>query len=126
MERIETKKAPAAIGPYSQAVKAGGFLFVSGQIPVDPATGAVVTGGIAAQTDKVIDNLEAILSEAGSSLSSVVKTEVYIRDMNEFAAMNDVYASRFCSDIKPARATVEVSRLPKDVLVEIACVAVLS
>lgn len=126
MKKIETAKAPAAIGPYSQAVLAGGFIYVSGQIPVDPATGAVVDGGISVQTVRVLDNLEAILSAAGSSLDHVAKTEVYLKEMGDFAAMNEVYANKFSGPIKPARVTVEVSRLPKDVLVEISCTAVVS
>jgi 2-iminobutanoate/2-iminopropanoate deaminase len=125
MERIDTKNAPAAIGPYSQAVTAGGFLYVSGQIPINPATGFIVEGGIAEQTSRVIDNLEAILSEAGISLSAVVKTDVFIKNMNDFAVVNGIYAERFNGEIKPSRSTVEVSRLPKDVLVEIACIAIL-
>jgi 2-iminobutanoate/2-iminopropanoate deaminase len=122
---IATGYAPAAIGPYSQAVRAGNLLFTAGQIPLDPATGQVVAGGITAQTARVLDNLIAILAEAGSSLSQVVKTTVYLKDFNDFAAMNSVYGEYFIAagGQPPARSTVEVSRLPKDVLIEIELVA---
>jgi 2-iminobutanoate/2-iminopropanoate deaminase len=119
---IKTANAPAAIGPYSQAVSFHGFIFVSGQIPLDPATGQVVAGGIEEQTQRVLQNLLAVVEAAGSSLTEIVKTTVYLKDMNEFGAMNEVYG-RFFTDGAPARATVEVSRLPKDVRVEIDCVA---
>jgi 2-iminobutanoate/2-iminopropanoate deaminase len=119
---VSTKDAPQAIGPYSQAIKANGFVFVAGQIPIDPATGSVITGDIAAQTERVMKNLEAILRAAGSSLVQVVKSTVYLKKMSEFAAMNEVYG-RFFKTAPPARATVEVSRLPKDVLVEIDVIA---
>jgi 2-iminobutanoate/2-iminopropanoate deaminase len=119
---ISTPAAPAAIGPYSQAVRAGDFLFVSGQIPLDPATGALVGGtwqpDVAVQTRRVLENLEAIVAAAGASLAAVVKTTVYLAEMNDFPVMNDVYASFFGAPA-PARATVQVSRLPKDVRVEI-------
>ena len=120
---INTHAAPKAIGPYSQAVVAGGFVFVSGQIALNPSTGPIIEGGIKDQTLQVLKNIEAILKEAGLSLNRVVKTEVYLKDFNEFAAMNEIYATFFPGDIKPARVTVEVSRLPRDVLVEIGCVA---
>jgi 2-iminobutanoate/2-iminopropanoate deaminase len=119
---VSTKDAPQAIGPYSQAIKAGAFIFVSGQIPIDPATGQVINGDISAQTERVMKNLEAILRAAGSSLARVVKSTVYLKNMSEFAAMNEVYG-RFFKSAPPARATVEVSRLPKDVLVEIDVIA---
>jgi 2-iminobutanoate/2-iminopropanoate deaminase len=119
---IQTKDAPQAIGPYSQAIKAGGFVFVSGQIPIDPATGNIITGDVSAQTERVMKNLDAILRAAGSSLAQVVKSTVYLKNMSEFAAMNEVYG-RFFKTAPPARATVEVSRLPKDVLVEIDVIA---
>ena len=119
---VSTTGAPAAIGPYSQAIVSNGFAFVSGQIPLDPATGALVEGGIAEQTARVLDSLKAVLEAAGSSLSSVVKTTVYLKDMGEFAAMNEVYA-RYFTENPPARATVEAARLPKDVRVEIDCIA---
>jgi 2-iminobutanoate/2-iminopropanoate deaminase len=121
-EVIATPDAPQAIGPYSQAIRAGGFVFVSGQIPLDPATGQVVTGDTAAQTARVLNNLEAVLKAAGSSLAKVVRTTVYLKDLTEFAAVNEAYAIFFPLDA-PARATVEVARLPKDVRVEIDCIA---
>ena len=119
---VSTKEAPQAIGPYSQAIKAAGLVFVSGQIPIDPANGNVISGDIAAQTERVLKNLQTIVRAAGSDFSRVVKTTVYLKNMSEFAAMNEVYA-RFFKGAPPARATVEVSRLPKDVLVEIDLVA---
>ncbi|MGH9755832.1 MAG: RidA family protein [Blastocatellia bacterium] len=122
MESIQTDRAPQAIGPYSQAIKANGFIFASGQIPLDPATMRVVEGGIEEQTGRVLDNLKAVLEAAGSSLDRVVKTTVYLADMNEFAAMNEIYA-RYFGATKPARATVQVARLPRDVKVEIDVVA---
>jgi 2-iminobutanoate/2-iminopropanoate deaminase len=121
---VITEHAPQAIGPYSQAIKAGGFVFVSGQIPIDPATGLIVQAEVAAQTDRVLQNLKAILTAAGTSLDNVVKTTVFLKSMGDFAAMNEVYA-RFWKKAPPARSTVEVSRLPKDVLVEIDVIAVL-
>ena len=126
MKSVETVKAPAAIGPYSQAVRTGDLVFVSGQLPIDPANGLIVSGGIVDQTNRAIDNLEAVLFAAGSSIEHVVKTEVFLKNMSDFAAMNEVYASRFTGKVKPARATVEVSRLPKDALIEIACFATIS
>jgi 2-iminobutanoate/2-iminopropanoate deaminase len=121
---ISTDKAPKAIGPYSQAVVAHGFAFVSGQIPLNPANGQVVEGGIREQTRRVLDNIEAILQASGSSLRQVVKTTVYLKNLEEFAVMNEVY-SEFFADHPPARATVEVARLPRDVRVEIDCIATL-
>lgn len=121
---IHTEKAPAAIGPYSQAIQAGGFLFTSGQIPVDPVTGAIPEG-IEAQAHQSLRNVQAILAQAGLDLSAVVKTTVYLKDMNHFAAMNEVYAQFFEGTTFPARSAVEVARLPKDVWVEIEAVAVL-
>ncbi|HEX5082669.1 MAG TPA: RidA family protein [Blastocatellia bacterium] len=123
MESIQTDRAPQAIGPYSQAIKANGFIFASGQIPLDPATMQIVEGGIEEQTQRVLDNLKAVLEAAGSSLDRVVKTTVYLADMTEFAAMNEIYA-RYFGATKPARATVQVARLPRDVKVEIDVVAV--
>lgn len=120
---ISTPGAPAAIGPYSQAIVSKGFAFLSGQIPLDPATGTLIEGGIEAQTARVLDNLQAVLEAAGSSLAAVVKTTVYLQDMTEFAAMNAVYA-RYFTDSPPARATVEAARLPKDVRIEIDCIAI--
>ena len=121
-EVIATKDAPQAIGPYSQAIKAAGLIFVSGQVAIDPATGNVISGGIAEQTERVLKNLQAILHAAGSGLEKVVKTNVYLKNMSEFAAMNEVYG-KFWKSAPPARATVEVARLPKDVLVEIDVIA---
>jgi 2-iminobutanoate/2-iminopropanoate deaminase len=122
MDSIQTDRAPQAIGPYSQAIKANGFIFASGQIPLDPATMQIVEGGIEEQTERVLNNLKAVLEAAGSSLDRVVKTTVYLADMNEFAAMNEIYA-RYFGATKPARATVQVARLPRDVRVEIDVVA---
>lgn len=119
---VQTDKAPAAIGPYSQAVKAGGFVFLSGQVALDPASGQVVEGDVRAQTERVMKNLQAVLAAAGSSLAAVVKTTVFLADMNDFAAMNEVYGRFFSSD-PPARATVQAARLPKDVQVEIDLIA---
>jgi 2-iminobutanoate/2-iminopropanoate deaminase len=121
-EVISTKDAPQAIGPYSQAIRANGFVFVSGQIPVDPATQQIVQGGVSAQTEQVLKNLAAILKSAGGGLDKVVRTTVYLKNMSDFAAMNEVYGQHFTS-APPARATVEVARLPKDVLVEIDVIA---
>ncbi len=127
MERtsIATPNAPAAIGPYAQAVKAGGLLFVSGQIPIDPASGELVQGDIRAETRQVLNNLKAILEAGGSSLAKVVKATIFIADMEQFATINEIYAEFFHTD-PPARACVEVARLPKDVQVEIEAVAVVS
>jgi 2-iminobutanoate/2-iminopropanoate deaminase len=119
---ISTSNAPAAIGPYSQAVVSNGFAFLSGQIPLDPATGKLVEGDIAAQTARVLENLKAVLEACGSSLAQVVKTTVYLKDMTEFARMNEIYATYF-PERPPARATVEAARLPRDVRVEIDCMA---
>lgn len=123
---IQTDQAPAPVGPYSQAiVTSGQMLFAAGQIALDPATGEIVgTGDVAKQTERVMANLEAVLTAAGASWADVVKTTVFLADMNDFAAMNAVYARYFDAAIAPARACVEVARLPKDVLVEIDCIAV--
>jgi 2-iminobutanoate/2-iminopropanoate deaminase len=122
MESIQTSHAPQAIGPYSQAVKINGFVFCSGQIPLDPGTMQIIEGDVKAQTERVLSNLSAVLEAAGSSLVQVVKTTVFLLDMNDFAAMNEVYAT-FFSNNRPARSTVQVSRLPRDVRVEIEVVA---
>jgi len=119
---ISTEHAPKAIGPYSQAVIANGLVFLSGQIPLDPETGQVIEGDITWQTERVLDNLKSVLEAAGSSLGRVVKTTVYMKDMEEFAKMNAVYA-RYFPDHPPARSTVEAARLPRDVRVEIDCIA---
>ena len=119
---IATKDGPAAIGPYSQAIRANGFVFVSGQIALDPVTNTLVTGDVAFQTDRVLKNLSGILKAAGTSLEKVVRSTVFLKNMGDFAAMNEVYGSYF-SSAPPARSTVEVARLPKDVLVEIDVIA---
>ena len=123
-EVIAANGAPAAIGPYSQAILAGGMVFISGQLPVDPKTGDIVQGGIEAQTERVIKNIEAILDESGLTLENVVKTTVYMANLADFAAMNQVYGHLFPVDA-PARATIQVARLPKDALVEIEAIAVI-
>lgn len=123
--KIQTEHAPAAIGPYSQAIKAGGFVFASGQIPIDPKTGEFVAGGITEQTERVLKNLAAVLEAAGSSLDQVVKTTVFLADMKEFGAMNEVYG-RFFTGATPARATVAAAGLPRDARVEIEAIAVVS
>lgn len=122
-EVITPHKAPAAVGPYSVAIRQNGFVFLSGQIPLDPATNQIVEGGIEAQTRRVLDNIAAVLEGAGLTLADVVKTTVYLKDMSEFSKMNDVYATYF-KERPPARSTVEVSRLPRDVDVEIEALAV--
>ncbi|AXC10796.1 Endoribonuclease L-PSP [Acidisarcina polymorpha] len=124
---VSTDKAPAAIGPYSQGVRVGDFLYTSGQVALDPATGQMVSGGIEAQTTRVLENLRAVLGAAGASLTQVVKTTVFLKDMNDFAAMNAIYGQYFAPEgaVAPARSTVEVARLPKDALVEIEVIAVL-
>ena len=125
LESVSTPGAPGAIGPYSQAIKAGGFVFASGQIPLDPATGAITEGDITAQAHRVLQNLGAVLKAAGTSYDRVVKTTVYLADMADFPAVNEVYARHFPGDEPPARATVAVAGLPKGVDVEIDCVALL-
>jgi 2-iminobutanoate/2-iminopropanoate deaminase len=122
---IQTANAPAAIGPYSQAVRAGDLLFVSGQIPLDPKTGELVRSGIADETKKVLENLKAILEAAGAGFGDVVKTTIFLKDMNQFAQVNEIYGTYFPQPF-PARATVEVARLPRDVNVEIEVIAKLS
>lgn len=121
-EIIKTERAPNAIGPYSQAVRAGGFIFCSGQIPFDPETGEFVHGGIQQQTEQVLRNLMAVLEAAGSSLDRVVKTTVFLANLNDFGAMNEVYA-RFFGESCPARSTIEASRLPRDAGIEIEVIA---
>ena len=122
-EIIATEDAPRAIGPYSQAVRAGNFVFASGQIPIDPATGEFVPGGIAEQTEQVLKNLTALFGAAGVGLDQIVKTTVFLADMNDFTAMNEVYG-KFFSEAPPARATVQAARLPRDAKVEIEAIAV--
>jgi len=121
---VKTEKAPAPVGPYNQAIISGNFVFTAGQIPIDPETGNLEANDIKIQTKRVIENLRAVLQASGSDLSEVVKTTVFLKDMNEFALMNEVYAQYF-SDNSPARSAVEVARLPKDVLVEMECIAIL-
>jgi 2-iminobutanoate/2-iminopropanoate deaminase len=121
-DRVQTDSAPKAIGPYSQAIKANGLVFASGQIPLDPATMQIVEGGIREQTERVMNNLSAVLQAAGSSLDRVVKTTVFLADLADFADMNETYG-RFFGDAPPARSTVQVSRLPRDVRVEIDLIA---
>jgi 2-iminobutanoate/2-iminopropanoate deaminase len=121
-EAVSTTHAPKAIGPYSQAIKANGFVFISGQVAFNPATGNIIGGGIDEQTEQVLKNLSAILAAAGSSWEKVVKTTVYLKNMTEFAQMNQVY-EKFCQGAPPARSTVEVARLPRDVSVEIDVIA---
>jgi len=123
IEVVATEKAPGAIGPYSQAIKANGMVFCSGQIPIDPATGNFVSDDIVEQTEQVFKNLGEVLAAAGASFESVVKTSVFLADMNDFAAMNEVYGRYFDTN-KPARATVQAARLPRDARVEIDCIAV--
>ena len=121
-EAVSSDRAPKAIGPYSQAIKAGSLLFVSGQIPLDPATGAMVEGDVAAQTHRVFANLQAILEAAGASFDHVVRTTVFLADMNDFATVNEIYGTYFSSPA-PARATVQAARLPRDARVEIDLIA---
>lgn len=121
-QEISTKKAPTAIGPYSQAVSVGGMIFCSGQVAIDPKTNTMVEGGIKEQTKQVLENLKAVLEGAGAGLGEVVKTTVYLKDIGDFAEMNDVYGKFFKKPF-PARATIQVARLPKDALVEIECIA---
>jgi 2-iminobutanoate/2-iminopropanoate deaminase len=124
-EPVQTSNAPAAIGPYSQAIKVGEFVYTSGQVALDPATGEFIGGGIAEQTERVLKNVAAVLEAAGSSLDQVVKTLVFLADMNDFSAMNEVYG-KFFTGAPPARSTVQAARLPKDALIEIEAVAVIT
>ncbi|KAI8072631.1 endoribonuclease L-PSP [Gongronella butleri] len=123
LSRVQTAKAPAAIGPYAQAIKVNGMVYTSGSLPVNPASGDVVEGGIQAQTEQSLANMKEVLLASGSSLNDVVKTTVFLKDMNEFAQMNEIYAKYF-AEHQPARSCVQVARLPKDVSVEVECVAV--
>jgi len=122
---VQTDQAPAAIGPYSQGIVAHGFVYTAGQIPLDPATGNLVEGDIATQTERVMQNVQAVLQAAGADLSTVVKTTVFLRDMGDFSAMNEVYGRWFAGHA-PARSTVQAARLPRDVAVEIEAIAVVS
>lgn len=121
-EQVKTQHAPAAIGPYSQAIKAAGLIFAAGQIPLDPATGQMISGDIQAQTERVLENIRAVLTAAGASFETVVKTTVFLKHMSDFAAMNEVY-SRYFTAAAPARSTVAVAELPRGALVEIECIA---
>ena len=123
-QTIQTEAAPAAIGPYSQAVRAGGVLYVSGQIPLDPATGDLVEGGFEAETRRVLDNLQAVVEAAGQSLDKVLKVTIYLTDLKNFDAVNGVYGKQFVGQSLPARAVVQVAALPKDVAIEVDAVAV--
>lgn len=123
MKKIETNGAPGAVGPYSQGTQVDGFIFVSGQLPVDPRTGQQVEKDIKVQTGRVIENIRAVLKAAGLDLSQVVRCDVFLKDMNDFKDMNEVYASKFATDPKPARQAVQVGRLPLDAMVEISCIA---
>ena len=126
-EQVRTQDAPQAIGPYSQAVKSSGLLFASGQVALDPASGSIVAGGIAEQTERVMKNIAAVLEASGTSFDKVIKSTVFLKDMGDFAKMNEIYGRYVSGDgkIAPARSTVEVSRLPKDALVEIEVIALL-
>lgn len=124
LEHVHTPAAPAAIGPYSQAVIANGLLFTAGQIPLDPSTGQIIDGGIAEQTERAMENLTAVLEEAGADWSKVVKTTVYLQDMSHFPVVNEIYARRV-GDARPARSTVQVASLPRAALVEIDAIAVI-
>lgn len=121
--RLYNPNAPEPVGPYSQAVSAGDYVFVSGQIPLDPKTGAIASGEISQQTELVIRNVEKILDVCGLTLSDVVKTDVFLKDLSDFPVMNEVYARMFLGDIKPARCVVQAARLPKDVKIELSCTA---
>jgi 2-iminobutanoate/2-iminopropanoate deaminase len=124
--KIETTLAPKAIGPYSQAVQAGKMVFLSGQLPVDPASGKLVQADIRLQTQRVLDNLEAVLKSCELSFKNVVRCDVFLKDLNDFAAFNEEYGKRFQQAIPPARQTVQVTRLPLDALIEISCIAILN
>lgn len=126
-EQVRTQGAPQAIGPYSQAVKSGGLLFASGQVALDPVTGSIVTGGIVEQTERVMKNIAAVLEASGTSFDRVIKSTVFLKDMGDFAKMNEIYGHYVSGNgkIAPARSTIEVSRLPKDALVEIEVIALL-
>lgn len=121
---VETNRAPKAVGPYSQGIDTGNFVFVSGQLPVNPESGKISTQDIREQTSQVIDNIENVLIQAGLSLKDVVRCDVFLKDMSFFSAMNEIYASRFINDPKPARQAVQVVKLPLDSLVEISCIAI--
>jgi len=123
LKAVQTDRAPKAIGSYSQAIAAGPFLYISGQIPIDPKTGLITAVTIDAQTEQVLDNIEAILHAAGLTVEHVVKTEIYLKDMQHFSTVNTLYAKRFSHSIKPARQAMQVGKLPMDALIEISCIA---
>ena len=123
LKKIDTKHAPSAVGPYSQGIEANGFVFISGQLPIDPKTNTMVERTIVAQTKQALDNVEAILNESGLTFNDVVKSEVFLKDMQDFKEMNSIYAERFSGPIKPARQAFQVAMLPLDALVEISCIA---
>ena len=123
IKKIETKEAPGAVGPYSQGTEIERFIFVSGQLPVDPKTGQLVERNIKVQTDRVIENIRAVLKAAGLDLSRVLRCDVFLKDMNDFKEMNEIYASKFTTEPRPARQAVQVAKLPLDALVEISCIA---
>jgi 2-iminobutanoate/2-iminopropanoate deaminase len=123
IKKIETVEAPLAVGPYSQGTQADKFNFISGQLPIDPKTGKMVENNIRIQTDRVIENIRAVLKAIGLDLTDVVRCDVFLKDMNDFKEMNEVYASKFITDPKPARQAVQVGRLPLDAMVEISCIA---
>ncbi len=126
LEKIDTDKAPKALGPYSQAVKSGDFLFISGQLPIDPATGKLIEGDIQAMAKRIIQNIEAILKSAGTSLENVVRTDVFMTDLKQFGAMNEEYARAFKGPVPPARQTIQVAALPLGASLEISCIAKIS
>lgn len=123
LERIHTPEAPQAIGPYSQAVSNGSLVFVSGQLPIDPKTGELVPGDIRVQTQQVLANLESILRASGTNFTNVVRVDIFLTNLNDFAAVNEEYGKKFQHAVKPARQTIQVSRLPKDAPIEISCIA---
>jgi len=123
IKAIRTTEAPEAVGPYSQGICVDGMIFVSGQVAIDPGTGTMVKEDIRAQTDRVIENIHAVLRAEGADLSNVVRCDVFLRDMNDFSAVNEVYASKFTDQPKPARQAVQVGRLPRDAMIEISCIA---
>lgn len=125
MDKIETTEAPSAIGPYSQAILAGNFLFISGQLPIDPSTGKLVEATIAKQINQVLDNIAAILKAGGSNWHQVIKCEIFLKDLNDFATVNEEYGKRVNPSTPPARQTIQAAKLPLDALVEISCIALL-
>lgn len=123
LQKINTEKAPKAIGPYSQAISDQNYVFVSGQLPIDPTTGKIIEGDIRLQIQRVLDNMEAILHASGSNMQLVVRTDVFMKDLSQFSIVNEEYAKRFSSDCPPARQTIQVAKLPLDAAIEISCIA---